>query len=52
MLYRSGGLTIAGTGVPLQSGGAGDTVNVRNPDTGIVVKGRVEADGTIAVEGP
>jgi flagella basal body P-ring formation protein FlgA len=52
MLYRSGGLTIAGTGVPLQSAAAGETINVRNPETGIVVKGRVLPDGTIAVDDP
>jgi flagella basal body P-ring formation protein FlgA len=52
MLYRSGGLTIAGTGVPLQSASAGDMINVRNPETGIIVKGRVQADGTIAVDDP
>ena len=47
--YVQGGLTISTTGVPLQSGSAGDLVKVRNMDTGIVFSGIVMADGTIMV---
>jgi flagellar basal body P-ring formation protein FlgA len=51
LVYRSEGLVITGIGIPLQSGGVGDMIAVRNPDTGLIVKGRVLPDRTLAVEG-
>lgn len=50
MIYKSDILTISGTGVPLQSAAAGQLVNVRNPDTGAIVKARVRDDGFLVVE--
>jgi flagellar basal body P-ring formation protein FlgA len=52
VIYRSGVLTIIGTAVPLQSGSAGETVNVRNPETGAVFKAMVQAGGTLVVNTP
>lgn len=52
IFYRAGLLTVRGTAVPLQSGAAGDSVNVRNPDTGMVVKAIVQPSGTLQVTGP
>lgn len=51
MQYRSANLLITGTGVPLQSGALGELINVRNPDTGIVVKARVGDGQVLIVEG-
>lgn len=49
--YTSGALSIVGLGSPLKSGAIGDVVSVRNVETGIIVTGRIMADGTIAVDG-
>jgi flagella basal body P-ring formation protein FlgA len=49
VVFSHGGLEISVTGVPLQSGAAGDVVRVRNLDTGAVLTGVVMADGTIRV---
>jgi flagella basal body P-ring formation protein FlgA len=50
--YSHGPLMIAGMAMPLQSGGIGDTLNLRNVDSGITIKGIVEADGSVRVAGP
>ncbi|MBX9682614.1 MAG: flagellar basal body P-ring formation chaperone FlgA [Hyphomicrobium sp.] len=52
LIYQTLGLTVRGTGVPLQSVGAGEMVRVRNPDTGNIIVARAKADGTLVVEGP
>ena len=52
VVFSSGGLTISGMAVPLQAGGVGDVLSLRNTDSGTVIKGVVEADGTIRVAGP
>jgi flagella basal body P-ring formation protein FlgA len=49
VVFRSDGLTITTYATPLQSGGAGDVISVRNIDSGSIIKGTVEADGTISV---
>jgi flagella basal body P-ring formation protein FlgA len=50
LIYNSEFVSIVGTGVPLQSASAGEMVNVRNPDTGVVIKARVQADQTLTVD--
>jgi flagella basal body P-ring formation protein FlgA len=50
LIYNSQFVSIVGTGIPLQSASVGETVNVRNPDTGLVIKARVEPDQTLAVD--
>jgi flagella basal body P-ring formation protein FlgA len=52
MVFRQGALTITAYAAPLQSGGVGDVVRVRNVDTGLIVVGVVQADGTIRVGTP
>jgi flagella basal body P-ring formation protein FlgA len=52
MVFQHGGLTITATAAPLQSGGVGDVIRVRNVDSGVVVVGVVQADGTIRVGTP
>ena len=51
LVYRESGLVITGLGTALASGAAGDLVKVRNLDSGIVVAGVVEQDGTIRIVG-
>jgi flagella basal body P-ring formation protein FlgA len=49
LTYDSKYVSIVGVGVPMQSGGAGEIINVRNPETGIIIKARVEPDQSLAV---
>jgi flagella basal body P-ring formation protein FlgA len=51
VVFRTDGLTITTYATPLQSGGTGDVISVRNIDSGSVIKGTVQADGTIRVDG-
>jgi len=50
LVFKAGGLTITSTAVALQNGVIGDIISARNADSGIVVKGMVQADGTIRVD--
>lgn len=50
--FQSGALTITGSGLALQSGGAGDVVSVRNVDSGRTIKGTIGADGVVHVGDP
>jgi flagella basal body P-ring formation protein FlgA len=52
VIFRSGGLVITGQAIPLQSGAAGDVISLRNVDSGAVIKGLVEPDGTVRVGAP
>ena len=38
--------------MPLQNGGIGDMVTLRNPDSGTIIKGMVASDGTIRLATP
>ena len=49
MIYVDGALTITTTGDALQDGAVGDTVKVRNADSGVTVRGQVRADGSVWV---
>ena len=51
MIYAQDGLIITGTGTALRSAGEGETIRVRNDDSGIVVSGIVASDGSIRIEG-
>jgi flagellar basal body P-ring formation protein FlgA len=50
LTYDSEFVSIVGVGVPLQSGSAGEIVNVRNPETGLIVKARIKPDQSLAVD--
>lgn len=52
IVFSEGPMIISGVAIPLQSGGAGDVLSLRNIDSGIVIKGTVEADGTVRIAGP
>lgn len=47
IVFQESGLVISGTAVALSSGAVGDLVSLRNPESGIVVRGVVHEDGTI-----
>ncbi|WP_072370992.1 flagellar basal body P-ring formation chaperone FlgA [Hyphomicrobium sp. NDB2Meth4] len=49
VIFQSGALTITASGIALQSGGPGDTVSVRNTDSGRIIKGTIGADGAVHV---
>ncbi len=50
LTYETPYVSIVGLGVPLQSGSAGEIINVRNPDTGIIIKARIKPDQTQTVD--
>jgi flagellar basal body P-ring formation protein FlgA len=52
IVFQAAGLTITGQAVPLQSGRVGDVLSLRNVDSGAMIKGIVQADGTVRVSGP
>jgi flagellar basal body P-ring formation protein FlgA len=49
LTYDSQYVSIVGVGVPMQSGSAGEIINVRNPETGIIIKARIEPDQSLTV---
>ena len=49
--FVAGGLTISALVVPLQNGALGGVVQARNVDSGQVISGIVQADGTLLVSG-
>jgi flagella basal body P-ring formation protein FlgA len=49
IMFEEGGLSIMGTGIPLQSGTLGETVQVKNVDSGRIITGRVQSDGRIRI---
>ncbi len=51
LVYVEGGLQILTSGAALQDGAIGDTVKVRNSDSGVTVSGEVQADGTVRIGG-
>jgi|tagenome__1003787_1003787.scaffolds.fasta_scaffold20950759_5 flagella basal body P-ring formation protein FlgA len=49
IVVEDNGLSIVAYGSALQSGAAGSLIPVRNVDTGVIIKGIVEPDGSIKV---
>jgi flagella basal body P-ring formation protein FlgA len=49
IVFEEAGLTIVAYGSALQAGGVGDLIRVRNQDSGLVVSGRVQPDGSVRV---
>ncbi len=49
MVFEENGLVITTVGAPLQNGGLGETIRVRNTDTNRIVLGTVMADGRIKI---
>ena len=51
LVYVDGGLTIIASASALQDGAIGDTIKVRNVDSGLTVSGVIQADGSVRVSG-
>lgn len=49
LVFREGGLLIVAQATSLQGGGAGDVIRVRNLDSGLILAGTVQPDGTVRV---
>jgi flagella basal body P-ring formation protein FlgA len=49
LVFSAGGLTITAPGRPLESAAIGDSIEVRNTETGVTVSGLVMADGSVRV---
>lgn len=50
LVFQSGNITITGIALALESGSAGDVISARNPDSGAVIRGTVQADGTLRAQ--
>jgi len=49
VVFRQQGLVITAYASPLQDGSEGDIIRVRNADSGAIIMGVVQADGTVRV---
>ncbi|MBB5751022.1 flagellar basal body P-ring formation chaperone FlgA [Prosthecomicrobium pneumaticum] len=49
LVFEENGLRITALGVPLESGALGSVVRVKNSDSGRIVSGVVQSDGTVKV---
>jgi flagella basal body P-ring formation protein FlgA len=49
LIYRDGALVIATFAMALENGGVGDTIKVRNADSGTVISGIIQPDGSVSV---
>lgn len=49
VIFKSGGLVISGTAVPLQTGFVGETIALRNAESNTTIRGVVQPDGTVRV---
>jgi flagellar basal body P-ring formation protein FlgA len=51
LTYKDGDLTITTYAAALQAGGVGDTIAVRNPESGLTISGVIERDGSVRIAG-
>jgi flagellar basal body P-ring formation protein FlgA len=51
LCFTEGGLTISASGAAQQDGSEGELIRVRNTDSGVIVSGVVQADGSVRVGG-
>jgi flagellar basal body P-ring formation protein FlgA len=52
VIFQSGGLTITGVAVTLEGGAPGDIISARNQESGFIIKGQVQPDGSLRVDVP
>ncbi|MFG1400455.1 flagellar basal body P-ring formation chaperone FlgA [Xanthobacter sediminis] len=50
VVMREGGLLISGYAIPLESGSAGAIVRLKNMDSGQIIVGEVQADGSVRIK--
>lgn len=51
VIYNADGVMITGQAMPLEAGHAGSLISLRNIDSGRVIKGIVQTDGSVVVGG-
>ena len=49
LIYRDGALSIITSALALEAGGVGDTIKVRNTDSGLTISGTIQSDGSVSV---
>jgi flagellar basal body P-ring formation protein FlgA len=49
IIFSEDGLVITAVGMALQAGGVGDLIRVRNQDSGLMVSGVIQSDGSVRV---
>jgi flagellar basal body P-ring formation protein FlgA len=49
LIYRDGDLSIVTSAMALEAGGVGDTIKVRNSDSGLTISGTIQPDGSVSV---
>jgi flagella basal body P-ring formation protein FlgA len=49
VVFEEGGLTISTYATALQAGGVGDVIKLRNPESGLILSGMVQADGSVRI---
>jgi flagella basal body P-ring formation protein FlgA len=49
-VFQSGNITITGVAQAAESGSAGEIVSARNPDSGALVRGVVQPDGSLRAQ--
>jgi flagellar basal body P-ring formation protein FlgA len=49
LVYHDGGLSIVTSALALESGAVGDTIKVRNSDSGLTISGTIQPDGSVSV---
>ena len=47
LVFRSGGLVMTSSGIAMQAGAVGDTISAQAQDSGAVVRGVIQVDGTL-----
>jgi flagella basal body P-ring formation protein FlgA len=52
VVYETRGLTITSQATALESGSVGDDVNLRNNDSGLLIRGTVASDGSVRLRAP
>jgi flagella basal body P-ring formation protein FlgA len=52
VVFETGGLTITSQATALQNGSLGETISLRNNDSGVVIRGTVASNGTVRLSTP
>jgi flagella basal body P-ring formation protein FlgA len=50
IVFQSGSITISGVALAMESGSTGEMISARNPDSGVVVRGVVQPDGSLRAQ--
>ncbi len=50
LIFQSANITITGIALALESGSVGDIISARNPDSGVVIRGTIQPDGSLRAQ--